>query len=73
MRFINRILDKGATIKTMKKRENKIISKPWITRGIKTFMKKTNKQIIKAKNKQQKWIKNESYKKHRNKIIELIR
>ena len=53
MRFINRILDKGATIKTMKKRENKIISKPWITRGIKIFMKKTNKQIIKAKSKQQ--------------------
>ena len=34
---------------------------------------KLYKQIIKAKNKQQKLIKNESYKKYRNKTIELIR
>ena len=76
MRFINRILDKHTPIKTVKKRENKIISKPWITRGIKTSMKKRDKlykQMVKAKNKQQKLIKHESYKKYRNKIIELIR
>ena len=30
------------------------------------------KQIIKAKNKQEKLIKHESYKKYRNKIIELV-
>ena len=60
----------------MKKRENKIISKPWITRGIKTSLKKRDKfykQMIKAKNKQQKCIKHESYKKYSNKIIELLR
>ena len=34
---------------------------------------KLYKQMIKAKNKQQKLIKPESYKKYRNKIIELIR
>ena len=34
---------------------------------------KLYKQMIKAKNKQQKLIKHESYKKYRNKIIELIR
>ena len=46
------------------------------TRGIKTSVKKRDKlykQTIKAKNKQQKLIKHESYKKYRNKIIELIR
>ena len=60
----------------MKKRENRIISKPWITRGIKTSIKKRDKfykQMIKAKNKQQKLIKHESYKKYSNKIIELLR
>ena len=34
---------------------------------------KLYKQMIKAKNKRQKLIKHESYKKYRNKIIELIR
>ena len=65
LRFINRILDKHAPIKTVKKRENKTISKPWITRGIKTSVKKRdklNKQMIKAKNKRQKLIKHESSK-----------
>ena len=60
----------------MKKRENKRISKPWLTRGIKSSIKKRDKlfkQIIKAKNNQQKLVKHESYKKYRNKIIELIR
>ena len=60
----------------MKKRENKIISKPWITRSIKTSMKKRDKlykQMIKAKNRPQKLIKHESHKKYWNKIIELIR
>ena len=74
LHFINRISDKHVPIKTVKKRE--IISKPWITRGIKTSMKKKDKfykQMIKAKNRQQKLIKLESYKKYRNKIIELIR
>ena len=76
LRFINKTLDKHAPIKTVKKRENKTISKLWITRGIKTSIKKRDKlykQMIKAKNKQHKLIKHESYKKYRNKIIELIR
>ena len=76
LHFINRILDKHAPIKTVKKRENKIISKPWITRGIKISMKKRDKlykQMLKVKNKQQKLIKHESYKKYRNKITKLIR
>ena len=63
-------------MKTVKKRENKTISKLWLTRGIKTSIKKKDKlykQMIKAKNKQHKLIKHESYKKYRNKIIELIR
>ena len=58
-RFINSILDKHASIKTVKKRENKIISKPWTTKGIKNSMKKRDnlyKQMIKTKIKQQKLI-----------------
>ena len=54
LRFINKTLDKHAPIKTVKKRKNKIISKPWITRGIKTSIKKRDKlykQMLKAKNK----------------------
>ena len=35
LRFINKTLDKHAPIKTVKKRENKIISKPLITRALK--------------------------------------
>ena len=76
LRFINKTLDKHAPIKTVKKRENKIMSKPWITRGIKFSIKKRDKlykHMIKAKNKQQKLINHESYKKYRNKIIELMR
>ena len=41
--FINRISDKHAPIKTVKIRENKVISKKWITRAIKTSAKKTDK------------------------------
>ena len=76
LHFINKTLDKHAPIKRVKKRESKTISKPWITRGIKTSIKKRDtlyKHIIKAKNKQQKLIKHESYKKYRNKKIELIK
>ena len=76
LRFVNKTLDKHAPIKTVKKREHKIISKLWINRGIKTSIKKRDelyKQMIKAKNKQRKLIKHESYKKYRNKVIQLIR
>ena len=57
-RFINSILDKHASIKTVKKRKNKI-SKPWTTKGIKNPMKKRDnlyKQMIKTKIKQQQLI-----------------
>ena len=64
LRFISSILDKHASIKTVEKRENKIISNPRTTKGIKTSMKKRYnlyKQIIKAKIKQQRLIQHESY------------
>ena len=66
LHFINKILDKHVPIKKVKKWKNKIISKPWITRCIKTWTKKRDKlfkQMIKAKNKQQKLIKYKSHKK----------
>ena len=55
----------------MKKEKN-----PQITKDIKTSMNKRDKlykQMIKAKNQQEKLIKHESYKKYWNEIIELIR
>ena len=51
LRFINKTLDKHAPIKTVKKRENKTISKPWITRGIKTYYQRyfeQNKKVSKT-------------------------
>ena len=76
VRFVNRILDKHAPTKIIGKKENKITSKPCVTRGIKTSMKirdKFYKQMIKTKSKQQKLSKHNSYKKYRNKITELLR
>ena len=76
VRLVNRILDKHAPIKVIEKKENKITSKPWITRGIKTSMKirdKFYKQMIKTKSKQQKLSRHNSYKKYRNKIAQLLR
>ena len=52
------------------------MSKPLITGGIRISIRKRDKlykQLIKAKNKKQKPIKHESYRKYRNNIIELIR
>ena len=40
LRFINKTLQKHALIKTVKKRENKTISEPWITTDIKISIKK---------------------------------
>ena len=76
VRLVNRILDKHVPTKIIEKKENKITSKPWVTRGIKTSMKirdKFYKQMIKTKSKQQKLSKHNSYKKYRNKITELLR
>ena len=58
VRLVNRILDKHVPTKIIEKKENKITSKPWVTRGI---------------SKQQKLSKHNSYKKYRNKITELLR
>ena len=52
VRLVNRILDKHAPTKIIEKKENKITSKPWVTRGIKTSMKirdKFYKQMLKTK------------------------
>ena len=76
VRLVNRILDKHAPTKIIEKKENKITSKPWVARGIKTSMKirdKFYKQMIKTKSKQQKLSKHNSYKKYRNKITELLK
>ena len=76
VQLVNRILDKHDPIKIIEIKENKITSKPLVTRGIKTSIKirdKFYKQMIKTKSKQQKLSKHNSYKKYRNKITELLR
>ena len=76
VRLVNRILDKDVPTKIIEKEENKITSKSWITRSIKTSMKmrdKFYKQMIKTKSKQQRLSKHNSYKKYRNKITALLR
>ena len=63
VQLINRTLDKHTPTKVIEKKENKITSKSWITKGIKTSMKirdKFYKQIIKTKSKQQKLSKHNS-------------
>ena len=76
VRLVNRILYKHAPTKITDKKENKITSKPWVTRGIKTLMKirvKFYKQMIKTKSKQQQLSKHDSNKKYRNKVSELLK
>ena len=54
--FINIAFDKHVPFKTLQKKENKILNKPWVTKGIRISMKKRYKlykQMIKTKNKQQ--------------------
>ena len=59
----------------LKNQEEKIKSKPLITKGIKTFIsirKKLYKEMIKEKNVLTKLLKHESFKKYRNQIINVL-
>lgn len=50
--------------------------KPWITKGIKKFMKKRDKldkEMVKAKNNQMRIQKHESYKSYRIKVVDLLK
>ena len=65
-RLLNKSLDRHAPIKKPTRKEGKIKSKPWITKGIKTSISirdKLYKEMIKEKNVLTKVLKHESFKK----------
>ena len=75
-RLFNKTLDRHAPIKKSTKKEEKIKSKPWITKGIKksvSIRDKLYKETIKEKNVLTKVLKHEFFKKYRNQIINLLR
>ena len=64
-------LDRHAPIKKSTRKEEKIKSKPWITKGIKksiSIRDKLYKEMIKEKHVLTKVLKQESFKKYRNQI-----
>ena len=62
---INCLVNKHAPMKTLSKRRGKILSKPWITKGIRTSIRIKNNLFFNAD-----W---EHYKLYRNKITSLTR
>ena len=76
MLIINNLLDKHAPFKEQAKRKEKLRFKPWITKGILTYMKqrdKIYKKMIKVKNSKTKQLKLSLYKKYRNIIVNLLK
>ena len=61
----NKLISKHAPMKTMSKRKAKQLSKPWITKGIKIFIKVKNKLYASSDT--------TNYKIYRNKICTLTR
>ena len=70
------LLDTYAPIQKLTKAESKLKSKPWLTRGIMTSIKKKNiiyKKFIKAKNSTEKNILYNEFKRYRNLVTKLSR
>ena len=75
-RLFSKTLDRHAPIKKSTRKEEKIKSQSWITKGIKKFISIRDnlyKEMIKEKNVLTKVLKHESFKKYRNQIINLLR
>ena len=63
-------------LKTRNQKDRKLEMKPRVTKGIKKFMMerdKLYKETVKSKSNQVKIQKHESYKSHRNKIVDLLK
>ena len=63
-RHFNKALDRHAPIKKSTRKEEKIKSKPWITKGIKTSISitvKLYKEIVKEKHVLKKFLKHKSF------------
>ena len=74
--IVETLLDTYAPIQKLTKAESKLKSKPWLTRGIMTSIKKKNiiyKKFIKAKNSTEKNILYNEFKRYRNLVTKLSR
>ena len=74
--IVKTLLDTYAPIQKLTKAESKLKSKPWLTRGIMTSIKKKNKiykKFIKAKNSTEKNILCNEFKHYRNLVTKLSR
>ena len=72
-RIFNKTVNRHAPIKKSTRKEEKIKSKAWITKGIKNIWDKLYKEMIKEKNVLTRALKNKSFKKFRNQIINYLR
>ena len=76
LHLFNKCLDKHTPLKTVSKKEERVLQKPWITNGIKTSIKirdKLYKQIIKQKDAILKSQKQIFYKRYCNKVVDLLK
>ena len=76
LHLFNKGLDKHAPSKTVSKKGERVLQKPWITNGIKILMKvkdKLYKQMIKEKDAILKNQKQMLYKRYHNKIVDLLK
>ena len=72
----NKTLDKHAPLKQGTREDKKIEQKPWVTKRIQTSMKRRDKlykEAIKEKKSRKKIQKRETYRKYRNKIVDLLK
>ena len=75
-KIINNLLDTHIPLKRLTKKQIKTMSKPWITQGLLTSIKKRDqihKLFIKSKDLQEKLILEKQFKKYRNLIVHLCR
>ena len=75
-KLFSRTLDKHVLYKEIRKKNETITLKPWITKGIKQSIKVRDrfyKDMIRTRNMQLRQIKEKSFKKYRNKIVDLIK
>ena len=75
-KLFSRTLDKYAPYKEIRKKNEIETLKPWITKGVKQSIKvrdRLYKDVTKTKNIQLRQIKEKSFKKYRNKIVDLIK
>ena len=74
--LFNKTLDKHAPLKHGIRKDKKIEQKLWVTKGIqisKKWRDKLYKEVIKEKDSQKKIQKHETYRKHWNKIVDLLK